>query len=51
MIDIKRKELEIKQKESNPEEKEENLIEKIKGFKIEVVDASREKGEEYEKDS
>lgn len=51
MIDIKRKELEIKQKESNPEEKEESLIEKIKGFKIEVVDASREKGEEYEKDS
>ena len=34
-----------------PQPEYKGFIEKIKGFKIEVVDASREKGEEYEKDS
>ena len=49
MIDIKRKELEMRQKEAGTDEDEQSLVEKIKNFKIEIVDASRkEEGENYD---
>ena len=47
MIDIKKQELEIKKKEAGTDEQE-SLVDKIKNFKIEFVDASRKDGVNYE---
>ena len=49
IIDIKRKELELKKQTSGIEDDtQESLIDKIKNFKIEIVDASKKDGNIYE---
>ncbi len=50
IIDIKRKELELKEKTSGIESENSDLAEKIKGFEIKFVDASRKEGENNEQD-